>query len=105
MIVGIILCFAIACFNMQSVTGLKLPNGGNLPAAMTSNKPGTWAFDTMSRRVITDILPRIIADNAEVLGHPSIPQMAESFLQLNDLKSSLECGNTGYLRGTARGHQ
>lgn len=46
-----------------------------------------------------DILPRIIADNEEELTFPSNPLRSECLLQLNDLKRSLECGNTGELRG------
>ena len=70
-----------------------------LPPPMRSNIPNTWAFDTMSRRIITDIMERIIADNAEELTKPSSPLRSECLLQLNDLRSSLECGKVGYLRG------
>ena len=45
-----------------------LPANVNLPNAMYSNVPGTWAYDTMSRRVHENILPRIIDDNADLLG-------------------------------------
>ena len=45
-----------------------LPSSVSLPNAMYSNRPGTWAHDTMSRRVHEDILPRIIDDNADLLG-------------------------------------
>lgn len=34
-----------------------------LPPPLTSDVPGTWAFDTMSRRVRTDILARIFREN------------------------------------------
>lgn len=40
----------------------KLP-GLPLPPPLTSDVPGTWAFDTMSRRVRTDILARIFREN------------------------------------------
>ena len=46
-----------------------------------------------------DILPRIIADNEEELTFPTSPLRSECLLILNDLKSSLECGTTGFLRG------
>ena len=45
-----------------------LPSSVNLPTSMYSNEPGTWAYDTMSRRVHENILPRIIDDNADLLG-------------------------------------
>lgn len=34
-----------------------------LPPPLTSDVPGTWAFDTMSRRVRSDILARIFREN------------------------------------------
>ena len=39
-----------------------------LPEPLRSDKPGTWAHDTMSRRVDGEILERTVADNAEFLG-------------------------------------
>ena len=72
-----------------------------LPDIMRSDVQGTWAFDTMSRRVVEDILPRIIKDNTDELNRPSSPKRAECFLQLNDLIASLKCGESGFLRGIA----
>ncbi len=69
-----------------------------LPDVMRSNKPGTWAFDTMSRRVNDDILERIIDDNAEELTYPTSEYRSECLLSLNDLRNSLKCGKSGYLR-------
>lgn len=34
-----------------------------IPPVLRSNKPGTWAYDTMSRRIRTDILARVFAEN------------------------------------------
>ena len=70
-----------------------------LPPPMRSNVKGSWAYDTMSRRVITDILKRLVDDNADELTRPTSPLRSECLLQINDLKSSLECGKTGYMRG------
>ena len=64
----------------------------NLPPELTSDVPGTWAFDTMSRRIHEEILPRIIADNAEELSRPSHPSRSECLFELRDLESSLKCG-------------
>lgn len=75
----------------------KLPL--KLPPPMRSNVEGSWAYDTMSRRVITDILKRLVEDNSDELTRPTSPLRSECLLQINDLKSSLECGKTGYLRG------
>lgn len=69
-----------------------------LPDVMRANKPGTWAFDTMSRRLNDDILERIINDNAEELTYPTSQYRSECLLSLNDLKNSLKCGKSGYLR-------
>jgi len=73
----------------------------SLPPPITSDVPGTWAFDTMSRRIVADILPRIIEDNSDELTQPSSPLRSECLLQLRDLESSLLCGKNGYLRGLA----
>lgn len=35
-----------------------------LPPPLTSDEPGSWAFDTMSRRVRTDILSRVFRENS-----------------------------------------
>lgn len=35
-----------------------------LPPVLTSDVPGTWAHDTMSRRVRTDILARVFRENS-----------------------------------------
>lgn len=78
----------------DSALAMKL----SLPPPLKSNVPGTWAHDTMSRRVSADIFPRLIADNADRLNSPVSASTADSFLQLNDLRSSLDCGRSGYLR-------
>jgi len=70
-----------------------------LPPPIISNVVGTWAYDTMNRRIYKDILPRIINDNSEELTSPSSPLRSECLLLLRDLESSLQCGSTGYLRG------
>ena len=74
---------------------------GSLPPPMTSTEPGTWAYDTMSRRVSEEIIPRIINDNEAELSRPTSPHRSECLLVLNDLRSSLESGSTGFLRGLA----
>lgn len=54
--------FSSASSNDNNVVVLpRLP----LPPPLCSNVPGTWAYDTMSRRVNDDILARTVADNAE----------------------------------------
>mmetsp|Transcript_3447 Transcript_3447/g.5373 ORF Transcript_3447/g.5373 Transcript_3447/m.5373 type:complete len:475 (-) Transcript_3447:659-2083(-) len=75
----------------------------NLPPPLTGDVPGTWAFDTMSRRIHQDILPRIIEDNTEELTKPTSSLRSECLLVLRDLQSSLECGTTGVLRGVFDG--
>ena len=81
--ISLVRLFALLyCFEMA--ISLK-----NLPPPMRSNQPGTWSYDTMSRRIADDILPRIIENNADILTQPDMPSLAETFLQLNDLKSSI----------------
>lgn len=70
-----------------------------LPPPIRSNEPGTWAFDTMSRRIATEIFPRIIKDNEKELTRPTSSLRSECLFQLNDLLASLQSGSTGQLRG------
>lgn len=70
----------------------------NLPPKLRSNVKGTWSYDTMSTRIVDSILPRIIEDNSAELSQPTASERAEAFMLLNDLKSSLKCGNEGYLQ-------
>ena len=42
-------------------------DGSSIPPVITSETPGTWAFDTVSRRLREDILARVFRDNADVL--------------------------------------
>ena len=96
LVLSLILMATIAAMRPPAAAGVQ--SLLTLPPRMRSNVPGTWAYDTMSRRVLENILPRIIEDNADMLGQPNNALFAESFLLLNDLKSSLECGRTGFLR-------
>ncbi len=49
-------------------------------------------------RIIQDIYSRLIEDNSDELTRPTSPLRSECFLMLNDLKSSVLSGKTGYLR-------
>lgn len=95
------LCWAMYSTKTQLCSGMRLPFKKRLtiPNPVRSNVPNTWAYDTMSRRIHENILPRIIEDNSEELTYPSSPLRSECLLLLNDLKASLECGKSGVLRG------
>jgi len=88
-------------FYLWSFVGATKMDRTKLPQPMRSNVPGTWAHDTMSRRILEEIFPRVLSDNVGELTQPSHPANAEVLLLLNDLKSSLECGSGGILRGMA----
>lgn len=64
---------------------------------LRSNIPNTWAYDTMSKRIATDIFPRIIEDNEQELTFPTSPLRSECFGELNDFLSNLKSGQSGYL--------
>ncbi len=101
---GIVLLLSIsvkAVLMETSSTRLKGKLTSDLPPQMTSDIPGTWAFDTMSRRVVEEIIPRIINDNTDELTKPSSSHRSECLLVINDLISSLKAGEGGYLRGIA----
>ena len=55
---------------MDSTSGARyapLTPDGILPPAILSNEPGTWAHDTVSRRLRENILSRVFSDNAAML--------------------------------------
>lgn len=58
-----------------------MPTNGptlSLPPPLTSDKPGTWAYDTMSRRVRENILARIFRENSFA------PEIVENLQALNN---------------------
>lgn len=60
-----------------------------IPEPIRSETPGSWAHDTMSRRVNEEILQRTYEDNKEVFESDEFHEILQSFLQLRqDLKSS-----------------
>ena len=54
---------------------------GRLPPAILSNVPGTWAYDTVSRRLRESILSRVATDNADTLD--ADPRAAAAFAALD----------------------
>eukprot|EP00977_Amphora_coffeiformis_P007536 scaffold1650_cov163-Amphora_coffeaeformis.AAC.2 len=53
-----------------------------LPEPLRSNTPGTWAYDTMSRRVDGEILERTVADNTDFLAqHKEIADRVKALRQ------------------------
>ena len=100
-VVIVIVCISSVIASTMESTRLTGKLTGGLPPPMTSTEPGTWAFDTMSRRVSKEIIPRIINDNEAELTRPTSPHRSECLLVLNDLISSLDSGSTGFLRGLA----
>lgn len=60
-----------------------------IPEPICSNIPGTWAYDTMSRRVDQEILQRTFDDNQEMFQTEEFKPILERFQQLrDDLRSS-----------------
>ena len=47
---------------------------GSTPPVITSDEPGSWAHDTVSRRLREDILARVFRDNADVLASGTIAE-------------------------------
>jgi len=72
-------------------TGNPLPNLP-IPDPLLSLTPGTWAYDTMSRRLNEDILQRTYEENEEAFNSPSFAKALERF---NQLRSELnDAANT-----------
>ena len=60
-----------------------------------STTPGTWAYDTMSRRLNKEILQRTYEENEDIL---NTPQFAKALQQFNELRSELDNASTTKLR-------
>jgi hypothetical protein len=61
----------------------------SIPEPLCSETPGTWAYDTMSRRVDQEILQRTYEDNKEVFETEAFQGILERFQELRkDLQSS-----------------
>lgn len=60
-----------------------------IPEPICSDIPGTWAYDTMSRRVDEEILQRTFEDNKEMFETEAFQPILKRFQELrNDLRSS-----------------
>ena len=75
-------------------TGNPLPNLP-IPDPLLSLTPGTWAYDTMSRRLNEEILQRTYEENEEAFNSP---QFAEALERFDKLRSELEKASTTKLR-------
>ena len=76
---------------LPQTSPLAMPLHPHLPTppALTSVTPGTWAHDTMSRRVEADILARLEAENSEELNTPPFKEAKEKISALrSELRSS-----------------
>ncbi len=67
-----------------------------LPPVIRSNVPNTWAYDTMSRRIVEEILPRIDRDNQQ---HRGI------LLKLKDFENSVRLGRDYILEEITDGEE
>lgn len=84
------------CSAMWNAFRVHSPAG--LPVPITSVSPGTWAYDTMTRRVLKDVFPRILADNLEKFDDQSTPTKSELISRLDELAANLAKGTRGKLR-------
>jgi len=67
-----------AISEVSSVRRPSLP----IPPMWTSTTPGTWAYDTMSRRVDAEILQRTYDENRDVWDRPEFESILKQFNQL-----------------------
>lgn len=72
--------------NICPKTGNPLPNLP-IPPPLLSLTPGSWAYDTMSRRLNKDILQRTYEENEEAFNSPEFASALERF---NKLRSELD---------------
>eukprot|EP00550_Attheya_septentrionalis_P013413 CAMPEP_0198306982 /NCGR_PEP_ID=MMETSP1449-20131203/58688_1 /TAXON_ID=420275 /ORGANISM="Attheya septentrionalis, Strain CCMP2084" /LENGTH=507 /DNA_ID=CAMNT_0044009543 /DNA_START=22 /DNA_END=1545 /DNA_ORIENTATION=+ len=66
-----------------------------LPPMIVSTTPGTWAYDTMSRRVDGEIMQRTEEDNPE---WESRPEFAASFQKFKELRAELQAAGSTKIR-------
>lgn len=71
---------------MSASTANPMPNL-SLPPPIYSDEPGTWAYDTMSRRVDAEILQRTYEENEDEFNSP---EFAEALKNFNDLRAELQ---------------
>lgn len=62
---------------------------------LLSTTPGTWAYDTMSRRLNKEILQRTYEENEDIL---NTPLFAKALKQFNELRLELDNASTTKLR-------
>lgn len=73
----------------MSTTSEPLKPALPIPKPIFSDEPGTWAYDTMKRRVNEEILQRTYEDNKETWESPEFKEVLDRFLALRkDLESS-----------------
>jgi len=68
-----------------------------IPEPICSNVPGTWAYDTMSRRVNEEILERTVQDCAEDLSKPAFAKIRSNIDALRAELSSAATTKLSYL--------
>ena len=85
--------WCLSTSNTMKTRNNPLPNLP-LPPAICSDVPGTWAYDTMSRRVNEEILQRTAEDCAEDLAKPAFANIRAS---INELRNELENAATTQL--------
>ena len=79
---------------MAALTATRLPRAP-VPGPLLSNEPGTWAYDTMSRRVREEILGRLFEENKEELDGEA---MKDAKAALEELYAELSEPATSQLR-------
>ena len=72
---------------------------GSTPPVIVSNVPGTWAFDTVNRRLREDILGRVFRDNESVLTPGS-----DAERKLRSLEAELSTAGTSVIQHIADDH-
>ena len=90
-------CSASSSDDMKSTVGSRyapLTPDGVLPPPIYSNEPGTWAYDTVSRRLRENILSRVFSDNENLLGDHN----PEADAALKALDAELSDAGTSVLR-------
>lgn len=81
-----VMAWSTAALKSDPKTGNSLPSLP-IPEPLLSLTPGTWAYDTMSRRLNKEILQRTYEENEETFNKP---EFAKALARFNELRAELD---------------
>ena len=75
----IFLVLIVGNISESEIISSRSTSSSNLPLVIKSNTKGTWSFDTMTRKIHTDVPTMIISDKSELLAQSDASSFAIAF--------------------------